>query len=168
MLRLVLVLGLFAVPPALAQTAPAPCSSPPSHQLDFWLGEWDLTWEGGSGTNSITRRLGDCVIQEEFAGDLPSGRFEGHSVSVYDGRRGEWRQTWVDSQGGYLLFTGGLDDDGIMRLYGEPRTLADGRVQHTRMSWVDVDDDSLDWHWERSFDDGQTWEMVWLIHYERR
>jgi hypothetical protein len=35
------------------------------------------------------------------------------------------------------------------------------------MSWIDVQDDSLDWHWERSFDGGSTWEMSWLVHYER-
>ena len=162
------VLLLALVPAAGAQPAPAPCSSEEARQLDFWIGEWELSWDGGTGTNDIGRRFGDCVIEENFAGDMPGGEFLGHSVSVYDALRGEWRQTWVDNRGGYLVFTGGIGEDGVMRLYGEPRELPDGRTQLTRMSWVNVREDSLDWHWERSFDDGESWEMAWAIHYTRR
>jgi hypothetical protein len=50
----------------------------------------------------------------------------------------------------------------------EPTEQPDGRTQHTRMNWLDIETDSFDGHWERSFGGGETWEMVWLIHYERR
>ena len=160
---LVLFVLLFAVP-GHAQ----PCSTEEARQLDFWLGEWDLTWQGGSGTNDITRRFGDCVIEENFAGNMPTGLFKGHSVSVYNAQLGQWQQTWVDNQGGYLTFTGGVDGGGVMRLHGPEREQPDGKTVVTRMSWVDVTDDAFDWHWERSFDGGETWEMVWLIHYTRR
>lgn len=159
---------LLLVPASATAQTPAPCSSPEARQLDFWLGAWNLTWSGGQGTNDITRRFGECVIEENFAGELPSGPYLGHSISVYNPRTGGWQQTWVDSQGGYLVFTGGPDEDGVMRLRGVPSQLPDGRTQDTRMSWVHVEDDALDWNWERSFDGGQTWEMVWDIHYERR
>lgn len=164
---LALLAVLLLAPLALAQSNPAPCASTEARQLDFWLGEWDLTWEGGQGTNSITRRFGDCVIEENFHGDMPYGPFRGHSVSVFHAPSGKWRQTWVDDQGSYLAFVGGLDDEGVMRLLGEESTLPDGRTQVSRMSWVNVRDDALDWHWERSFDGGETWQMVWLIHYRR-
>lgn len=164
---LILALLLVCPVPAPAQTS-GPCASPEARQFDFWLGQWDAVWEGGTGANDIRRRFGDCVIEENFSGNMPNGEFLGHSVSVYDARSGQWRQTWVDNQGGYLLFTGGLGDDGIMRLYGEPVELADGRSRLMRMSWVDVTDDAFDWNWERSFDAGETWEMAWQIHYTRR
>ena len=160
----VLLLTLIAPAPAQAQA----CDSEEARHLDFWLGEWTLAWEGGGGTNHITRRFGDCVIEENFEGDMPTGKYFGHSVSVWNPRIGKWQQTWVDSQGGYLQFTGGVGEDGVMRLFGAPNQLPDGRTQHTRMSWVDVQEDAFDWHWERSFDGGTTWEMVWLIRYERR
>jgi len=161
---LALILSMIAPTYAHAQG----CDSAEARQLDFWLGEWDLTWSGGSGTNDITRRFGDCVIEENFSGDMPAGKYFGHSVSVWNPRKGKWQQTWVDSQGGYLQFTGGVGEDGMMRLFGEPAQIPDGRTQHTRMSWLNVETDSFDWHWERSFDGGKTWEMVWLIHYKRR
>ena len=33
------------------------------------------------------------------------------SVSTFDARAQQWKQTWVDNQGGYLDFTGGWQDD---------------------------------------------------------
>lgn len=99
---------------------------------------------------------------------MPGGPYLGHSVSVYNAATGEWQQTWVDSQGGYLTFTGGVDEEGVMRLHGGPSQLPDGRTKHTRMSWLNVTANRLDWHWEQSFDAGETWEMVWAIQYSRR
>ena len=59
------------------QSAPisaAACATPEFRQLDFWLGDWDLSWplptgETGHGTNIITKSpFGDCVIKETFDG----------------------------------------------------------------------------------------------------
>jgi hypothetical protein len=157
-----------AVPLPAGAQGDGPCAGEQSGQFDFWLGEWDVTWEGGSGTNQVSRTLDGCVIEENFAGELPSGMLLGHSVTAFDRTAERWRQTWVDNQGGYLLFSGGVDDEGIMRLYGSPRSLPDGRTRQMRMSWVDVGPDAFDWHWESSFDGGRTWEMAWEIHYTRR
>lgn len=105
----------------------SPCSTPEARQLDFWLGEWELTWPAeqmggaqgdlGRGRNSITRLFDDCVIEENFMTDDAS--YRGHSVSVYGVSAGVWRQTWVDSAGGYLWLTGG-EVDGQMILSTEP------------------------------------------------
>src|SRR5215217_9111181 len=78
----------------------------PVNQFDFWLGEWDAHWgEDGQGTNTITRILDGKIVQEEFlAPDL-----HGMSFSVYDPERKVWCQTWVDSNGTYLDFTGTFD-----------------------------------------------------------
>jgi len=31
-------------------------------ELDFWVGEWDGRWEGGSGTNVISAELDGTVV----------------------------------------------------------------------------------------------------------
>src|SRR5215470_15500313 len=80
-----------------------------AHQFDFWLGDWDLTWEGGGGTNSITRILDGQVLQERFAAhqDDPNvPALQGASVSVFVPELGKWRQTWVDNNGSYMDFVG--------------------------------------------------------------
>ncbi len=151
-----------------------PCSSAEARQFDFWLGEWDLSWpaeqaggeqgERQTGSNRITRLFGDCVIEENFATD--DERFRGHSVSVYDDKAGIWRQTWVDSSGGYLVFTGSYDGE-IMEL----RTAAEERADETvvqRMVFSDITDDSLEWSWQGSRDGGDTWNDLWNISYQRR
>lgn len=149
------------------------CDTAAGHQLDFWLGEWDLTWTGGQGgtpegetgrgTNTITRTLDDCVIEEQFR--MPG--FEGMSVSVFATRTNDWRQTWVDSQGGYIALRGGMIDR-RMELRTQPFTNPAGDEQVNRMIWTNVTQDSLDWTWQRSLDGGVHWEDTWLIHYVRR
>src|SRR5579872_7270265 len=94
---------------------PRPCSEPEQKQLEFWVGEWDLTWPGNHpgetahGTNSVRRILDGCIVQENFSGGdaMP---LRGQSVSIFDITAGKWKQTWVDNEGGYLDFTGEFKD----------------------------------------------------------
>ena len=142
-----------------------PCSTPEARQFDFWVGGWDLTWgEGDQGTNKISKTLGDCVILEEFNG-VPAMDFQGMSVSVFNLRTGLWHQTWVDSGGGYLDFKGSFQD-GKMVLSRE--AVIEGKPAVQRMVWYNIAAKSLDWNWERSFDGGETWEIVWYIRYRRK
>jgi hypothetical protein len=90
---------------------PKPCSEPEQKQLDFWVGEWDLTWPGNNpgetahGTNTIKRILDGCIVQENFSGG-DAMHLRGQSVSIFDIRGGKWKQTWVDNEGGYLDLVG--------------------------------------------------------------
>ena len=135
----------------------------PEQQFDFWLGEWDVTWEGGSGTNLVRRILDDKVIEENFDG-RPGENLIGHSLSAYQPARG-WLQTWVDNQGSYLEFAGGWED-GKMILRRE--AVVDGQPCRQRMVWYNLAADEFDWNWERSDDEGATWRVLWIIHYQRR
>ncbi len=151
-----------------------PCDTEAGKQLDFWLGEWQLTWPAeqwngekgdlGHGTNTITKILDECIVQEEFR--FPDGGFDGHSVSVYNMAKGHWQQTWVDNQGGYLLSTGNFEA-GRMELRTEPAQ-KDGKTIISRMVFRNIQANSLDWDWQRSTDAGKTWQDLWNIHYERK
>jgi hypothetical protein len=138
-----------------------------ARQFDFWVGEWDCSWsdESGlhSGTNSVYLDLGDAVVVESFDG-RPSLEFQGLSFSVYDRTAGCWRQTWVDSEGSYLDFAGSFEN-GVMELRrtGE----VDGAPWLFRMRWENIERDSLDWSYERSDDDGDSWTTLWAIAYSR-
>lgn len=156
-------LALIGATDARAQQAPPPVP-PETAQFDFWLGDWDAAWgENLHGTNHVTKRW-DRVIVEEFDGK-PGMPLEGHSVSVYDPNTKQWKQTWVDNQGGYLEFTGG-SADGRMTL---ARTYQkDGKTIHQRMVYFDISADAFTWNWEGSKDGGKSWDVVWQIHYTRR
>ncbi len=141
-----------------------PCSAPEARQFDFWLGEWDLTWgEDGIGQNTITTRYDGCVIEENFDG-APSMDFKGMSVSTFNPQIRKWQQTWVDSQGSYIHLMGEFKD-GRMVLINQPPT-SDGQILF-RMVFYNIEQDSLDWDWERSADGGENWELRWRIHYQR-
>ena len=122
-------------------------------ELDFWLGSWDARWEGGDGTNDITRELGGKVVVERFEG-RPSLELTGLSVSVFDAEADLWRQTWVDDQGGYFALTGGkrrrrIRAPHVCRARRRAGRAADGLPGHRA--------DSFRWLWERSLDGGASW-----------
>jgi hypothetical protein len=130
--------------------------------LDFWLGEWTCSWDGGHGRNRISRELQGRVVVERFESLAPE-RWAGMSLSVHDERRG-WRQTWVDSTGNYWAFEGGPHPEGFAFSTTE---IDDGQEIEKRMVFSDIGSDSFDWRWERSLDGGETWEPLWTIDYHR-
>lgn len=166
----VLLVGLAAVAQSPATPVP-PCSQSEFRQLDFWVGEWSLTWPGakpgqpeGKGTNSIRKELGNCVIEENFDGGAMG--LAGKSISTYNARSGKWQQTWVDNQGGYLDFVGGWD--GKQMVLSREAVNPQGQKVLQRMVYKNITPSSFDWSWERSLDDGKNWQVVWPIHYVRK
>lgn len=134
------------------------------HQFDFWIGDWNLTWgDDQHGANHIRSIFNGKVIQENFEDDGEAPLI-GMSVSVYSPIDHKWRQTWVDNQGSYLDFVGSWRD-GKMIL--QRSAVVDNVPVIQRMVWHNIEPDRLDWNWERSSDDGQTWKTVWQIHYVR-
>lgn len=47
-------------------------------------------------------------------------------------------------------------------------TNADGKEVHQRMIWFNIEEDSLEWNWEKSTDGGKTWQLNWHISYTRK
>ena len=154
-----------------AAPAPDPCTASAQHQLDFWVGEWNLTWPGSNpgelqhGTNSIRRVLDACVVEENFSGG-DDMHLRGKSVSIFDLSSGKWKQTWVDNEGGYLDFTGEFKDGQM--IFGREAQQANGARFLQRMVFKSITPDEFDWSWERSVDNGKTWQVAWPIHYRRR
>jgi hypothetical protein len=142
-----------------------PCSSPEASQFDFWVGEWDLTWgENGKGINSIEKIMDGCVIRENFDG-TPSIKLKGTSVSTFNKQSGKWQQTWVDNSGGYLDFEGGFQDE---KMILSRELVKGGKKLMQRMVWFNISENEFDWNWERSEDEGESWTVLWSIHYTRK
>jgi Protein of unknown function (DUF1579) len=159
------------------QQTPAPtrsCDLPEGKQFDFWVGEWELKWPAGqggaaagqvgTGTNVIKKILGNSIVEENFGSSMT--QMKGMSFSAYDQRTGEWKQTWVDNGGSYLLFTGKFKD-GVMELRSPPRVTPKGKIIN-RMVYKNITGNSLDWDYQYSIDEGKTWVDAWNIHYTRK
>lgn len=144
------------------QAPPAPCAAPERRALDFWIGDWELTWADGQRARShVEPMLNGCALKETFEarGGL---EMHGASFSAFDGARRRWVQTWVDDQGGVLTFDGGPHGRDMV-LYQLRFAPAD---PHRRIVFEDVSRDAFTWRWQRSAD-GRAWEDMWVVHYAR-
>ena len=143
-----------------------PCSAPEASQFDFWIGDWELTWNDTShGTNRILKIMDGCTVNENFYD--PSVKYSGSSWSVYDTRRKIWQQTWVDNMGGYIALTGKYENN-EMTLTTSIQKLPDGTEIISRMVFYNITSQDFDWRWESTRDNGITWKKNWLIHYKRK
>lgn len=168
---LCLVISVPVLRQASAGADPNPCAAPEQRQLEFWVGEWDLTWPGekqgesAHGTNSVRRVLETCVVEENFSGEAAM-HLRGMSLSLYDTRAGKWKQTWVDNEGGYLDFTGEFKDGKMILARNAIRL--DGTKVVQRMVFKNITQNELDWSWDSSSDGGKMWQVLWPIHYKRK
>jgi hypothetical protein len=180
MRRLVVLLAACAQPRPAAYVASLPpssqvCQTPEHRQLDFWLGDWNVVIHArntptgamseANGRQHIEAVLGGCAIAETFAAGGPGPAWAGRSFSSWQPGAGKWRQTWVDDQGSYLAFTGGLER-GAMTLYGEPRD-TEGKTVQMRMIFLDVRPNSIRWEWQRSEDGWKSSTTMMRIDYTR-
>jgi hypothetical protein len=139
--------------------------------MDFWVGEWDLTFtrangQPGRATNRITRdEFGSCVITEHFSqSDIG---YVGHSHSMFDKGNNQWVQSWVDNGGGYFALAGGPVQGQPYSFELKTVTPVGPKHTHYRMIWQDVTPDSLVWRWQALQADGSYTDQ-WVLNYKRR
>jgi len=161
--------ALMPVSALAAPSAPPACATQEFRQLDFWLGDWNAKWDAspgtpaGIGSNHITRSYEGCVIEEHFDGN-PGAHLKGHSVSMYFAPTKDWRQTWVDNEGGYIDLKGGPGKNGDFVLTTLPRPNSKAA---SRMVFTDIKPDSFTWRWQKTTD-GSKWSDSWVIYYKRK
>ncbi len=146
----------------------------PSKQLDFWVGEWQLTgrmrnapgkeeYTETKAKNVIARVQGGKVVQETFESD----GFTGSSWSVYDVRKKKWFQTWVDNSGAYLTFEGEATKEGFMFVQNNIPAEVSAKGTRMRMVFSKITADGFHWDWQSSGDSGKSWETQWELDYKR-
>src|SRR5690242_3298395 len=153
MRALIAAIGLLAASSTVAvaqQAAPAaPCADPAYHQLDFWVGRWDVypTGKDKLVAHSLIESVYGCGIRENW---MPLSNQPGGSLSIYVPAEKHWEQFWIDSQGSRAFFTGGWDGKAmvITGKWGGPLV---------RMSYTKNADGSVRQFGEQSTDDGKTW-----------
>jgi len=166
-----IIVSLFTIIPIFGQNydnGETKCNCDECHQLDFWVGAWKVQWDNSDGTSSegkniVNSILNECVIEENFDGN-PGVDFKGKSFSVYNHSKKIWQQTWVDDAGGYMVFTGGMEDD---KMILSRKIIHEGNEITQRMVFYNIKDNSFDWNWESYIDSEKTWKLNWLLHYTR-
>lgn len=114
--------------------------------FDFWVGTWQVLDSASGqlrGFDDINYIADGCVLKQTWnqMDDLFSPastpmRLQGHSLTGIDAT-GAWRQMWTDNNGGNIILTGGLQDDGSMVLISEwiETPSRSGGTQQIRYHW---------------------------------
>lgn len=175
-----LTLLLIALQAATPTPPPKPfdCSAPEHRQFDFWVGEWDVVPNPATplpGTpppgsqpagNVVEKAHNGCVVIENWD-DRRGGT--GQSFNVYDRVSKQWKQTWVDSNGGLHEYVGELKD-GNMVFTGSvplpPASRFQGR-RTIRLSFTPIGADKVRQFSESLNSDG-TWSVNYDLIYTRR
>lgn len=170
-----LLLGLYLLP-ASAQTPQTPAQpdklkrpcmySAEARQFDFWVGEWEVYDPQGTkaGASVIERIANGCGILENWTN--ASGGGTGKSINFYDPQAGKWFQYWIGTDGNPQRFSGEYRD-GALRFAGGPYTQG-GKKYVTRLTFFNLDANTVRQLSERSEDDGRTWSVSYDFKYVRR
>jgi hypothetical protein len=147
------------------QSAPTPCASDAErHRFDFWIGEWDVTTQGGApvGSSVIESVSGGCAILENWT-SIRGGH--GKSLNAYNPARHQWQQFWIGQDGGVGEYRSSeLDGKSLAFIIKDDAD--SGTVQ--RLTFTPVDSATVRQHSEASKDGGKTWTTQYDFYYHRK
>ncbi len=151
---------------AFAASAADSCgSNSANRQLDYWLGNWNLGAEGSSGNahSSVTLSLDKCLVVENWDG----GRgHRGQNVFGYSADDKSWYGMFADNEGRVHVFTYGKVADGTAEFEGTSRG-SNGENILNRVTVMRLNSNQVEQRWEKSNDNGATWNVVFRGEYSR-
>jgi hypothetical protein len=163
------VLGIcvcFSAPLARSATGASACSAnAAARQLDFWVGDWTVTYPGmpGNASSKVQLSLDKCLVTESWDGGKGHG---GENFFAYSADDKKWHGMFADNEGRVHVFegqvtAGSAEFTGISRGDDGPTVL--NRIKVIRKNTAKVEQS-----WEKSTDNGVTWTMVFHGDYSRR
>lgn len=167
-LLLIVIAGWFSlsVKSASAAVGSQPCTvSSDSRQLDFWLGDWMVTYPGmsGSAASKVFLDLDKCLVTESW--DAGKGH-SGKNVFAYSADDKNWHGFFADNEGRVHEFEGKVAA-GSAEFTGLSRG-PDGQAVLNRVKIVRIAANKIEQSWEKSMDNGTTWTMNFRGEYSRK
>jgi len=171
-LRTVLILAAMsawfgiAALPAFAAAHPESCATnPESRQFDFWVGDWTISYPGGPGgsVSKVTLSLDKCMVVESWDGGKGH---RGENMFAYSSDDRRWHGMFADNMGRVHVLEGKVAS-GTAEFYGPSRG-PDGEAVLNRIRIVRLSADKVEQTWEKSKDNGATWNMEFRGEYTRK
>lgn len=163
---LAVLFGLGLATNWLAATDADSCSANSANrQLDYWLGNWKIGSGGSSGSahSSVTLSLDRCLVVENWHG----GRgHRGQNVFGYSADDKSWYGMFADNEGRVHVFTSGKVAEGTAEFEGTSRG-ANGENILNRVKVTRLNPNKVEQTWEKSKDNGATWNVVFRGEYSR-
>jgi len=189
-----LLLSLFAVAAVSAQSEMTPEPTPEatavaytlpeeSHQLDWFIGTWNVKsrilvdpatdqWAEDNVSSTIKSIIGGFALQESFTGSLAGTPIDAISVRTFNSSIGKWEQRWLDNTSpGFAEYTGEYADGQFIgysnRGYSPEVEGGAAKQRGTREVFFNITPNEFSWRLETTTDGGATWTVVWTLEYTR-
>ena len=150
--------------------------------FDFLHGRWRIhhrrlkerlvgstEWQEFNGSSANWATLDGAGNVDDNVLELPAGTYRAMSIRSFDPATNRWAIWWLDSRYPHGPLdppvVGGFGDDGVGRFVAD--TTHDGRPIVMRFLWTRVASDSPRWEQAFSTDGGVTWEVNWVMEFER-
>jgi Protein of unknown function (DUF1579) len=172
---------LFAFPgqPLIAEESTQIAAAPSgAGDFDFQRGEWRVVhrvkrpgqdaWAKFEGTCRNRALIDGTANVEEHTFNRPAGVTFGIAIRAYDPKTGLWAIWWVDSRDPHGTLdppVKGRFENGVGSFYSD--YVADGKPTRVRFVWSDISAQSARWEQASSGDGGKTWEVNWIMNFER-
>jgi hypothetical protein len=158
-------------------------AEPPSavHDFDFYIGKWRVhhrrlkerligsdEWQEFEGTSEAWKILDGAGNIDDNVLELPDATYRAISLRSFDPETQQWSIWWLDAR----FPKGPLDpsvvggfSDGVGTFYAEDQHK--GQPVRVRFLWSDITPTSTRWEQAFSTDDGETWEINWVMESTR-
>lgn len=149
-------------------SAPTPCANAPErHRFDFWIGEWDVTTQGGTnvGSSSVQSVSGGCALLENWTSARGG---HGKSLNAYNPATGRWQQYWVGQDGNPIEYRESTWEGTSIVLRAHAPAAGTTPATELRLTFSPVDEKTVRQHGESSADGGATWKTTYDFYYHRK
>jgi hypothetical protein len=133
--------------------------------LDFWLGDWTVSYPGapGGSTSRVSLSLDKCLVVESWEGGKGH---KGENMFAYSADDKSWHGMFADNQGRVHVFEGTVES-GTAEFRGPSRS-AKGESVLNRIRVARLSENKVEQSWEKSTDKGATWNTEFRGEYLRK
>lgn len=148
--------------------------------FDFMIGDWTVThhrlnkrlagctdWTEFSGTSSTRKILRGFGNVEDNVLHFPEGSVHAAAVRSFDPASRSWAIWWLDGRSPHHLHVPvvGTFADGVGSFFADD--VLDGTPIRVRFLWYPNPGSHPRWEQAFSLDCGKTWEVNWVMHFQR-
>jgi hypothetical protein len=151
------------------------------YDFDFLVGRWKVhhrrlkerlagskDWVEFEGTSEARKILGGCGNMDDNVLNVPGHPYRAVTLRAFDEKIRRWSIWWLDSRtpGGSLEpGVRGSFKDGVGTFYADDTFK--GQAIRVRYIWSQITPSSCRWEQAFSTDQGRTWEVNWVMEFDR-
>jgi hypothetical protein len=150
------------------QRAPTPCADVAErHRFDFWIGEWEVTTQGGTrvGSSVVQSVSGGCALLENWTSARGG---QGKSLNAFNPAVGQWQQYWIGQDGNPTEYRESTWAGTSIVFRAHAPAAGATPASALRLTFSPVDSVTVRQHGERSTDGGKTWSTQYDFYYRRK